>query len=57
MTGYLYIGVPVDRSSSTGRDADGTRVAKGTITNWSCDPATSGFSTTNDFILGLAASR
>ena len=52
MTGYLYIGVPVDRSSSTGRDADGTRVAKGTITNWSCDPATSGFSTTNDFILG-----
>jgi RHS repeat-associated protein len=39
MTGYLY-------------DADGTRVAKGTITNWSCDPATSGFSTTNDYILG-----
>jgi RHS repeat-associated protein len=39
MTGYLY-------------DADGTRVAKGKITNWSCDPATSGFSTTNDFILG-----
>jgi RHS repeat-associated protein len=39
MTGYLY-------------DANGTRVAKGTITNWSCDPATSGFSTTNDYILG-----
>jgi RHS repeat-associated protein len=39
MTGYLY-------------DADGTRVAKGTITNWSCDPATSGLSTTNDYILG-----
>ena len=39
MTGYLY-------------DADGTRVAKGTITNWSCDPATSGFSTNNDYILG-----
>jgi RHS repeat-associated protein len=35
-----------------GRDADGTRVAKGTISTMSCDPATSGFSTTNDYILG-----
>jgi hypothetical protein len=39
MTGYLY-------------DADGTRVAKGTITAWSCDPALSGFKTTNDYVLG-----
>ena len=41
MTGYLY-------------DADGTRVAKGTITSWSCDPDTAGngFQTTADYILG-----
>ncbi len=51
-TGYLYDGVPVDRSSSTGRDADGTRVAKGRITAWSCDPAVNGFQTTSDYILG-----
>ena len=38
-TGYLY-------------DADGTRVAKGTITSWSCDPTLSGFKTTNDYLLG-----
>jgi len=40
MTGYLY-------------DADGTRVSKGTITTWSCDPATSGFKATSDSIVGL----
>jgi RHS repeat-associated protein len=39
MTGYIY-------------DASGARVAKGTITTWSCDPSTSGFQTTNDYILG-----
>ncbi len=39
MTGYLY-------------DADGTRVAKGAISVWSCDPTISGFVTTNDYILG-----
>jgi RHS repeat-associated protein len=40
MTGYLY-------------DADGTRVAKGTIQNMSsCDPAVNHFQTTNDYILG-----
>jgi RHS repeat-associated protein len=39
MTGYLY-------------DAGGTRVAKGTIAAWSCDPATSGFQATNDYVLG-----
>ncbi|MGD0941559.1 MAG: DUF4329 domain-containing protein [Terracidiphilus sp.] len=39
MIGYLY-------------DAGGTRVAKGTITAWSCDPGVNGFQTTNDYILG-----
>jgi hypothetical protein len=32
--------------------ADGTRVAKGSITTWSCDPAASGFQTINDYVLG-----
>jgi RHS repeat-associated protein len=45
MTGYLY-------------DADGIRVAKGTITSMSCDPSSNGFvSATNvnetDYILGV----
>jgi RHS repeat-associated protein len=44
MTGYLY-------------DADGTRVAKGNITAWSCDPTLSGFHTTNDYILGLGGEQ
>jgi len=39
MTGYLY-------------DADGIRVSKGAITDWSCNPTTSGYTTTNDYILG-----
>ena len=39
MTGYLY-------------DAGGTRVAKGSITAWSCDPAANGFTTINDYVLG-----
>jgi hypothetical protein len=43
-TGYLY-------------DADGTRVAKGTIRKWSCDPSTNGFTTTNDFVLGLGGEQ
>jgi RHS repeat-associated protein len=40
-TGYLY-------------DANGTRVAKGSISTWNCDPdtAANGFQTTNDYILG-----
>ena len=38
-TGYLY-------------DAEGTRVAKGSLTAWSCDPALNGFQTTNDYVLG-----
>jgi uncharacterized protein RhaS with RHS repeats len=43
-TGYLY-------------DADGTRVAKGAITSWSCDPSTNGFSTTSDYVLGLGGEQ
>jgi trimeric autotransporter adhesin len=39
LTGYLY-------------DADGIRVAKGTISTMSCDPTASGFSTTNSYVLG-----
>ena len=44
MTGYLY-------------DADGTRIAKGSISAWSCDPAQNGFQTTNDYILGLGGEQ
>jgi RHS repeat-associated protein len=39
MTGYLY-------------DAEGNRIAKGSITTMSCDPSANGFSSTNDFLLG-----
>jgi RHS repeat-associated protein len=39
LTGYIY-------------GADGQRVAKGSITAWSCDPTLSGFKTINDYILG-----
>lgn len=38
-TGYIY-------------GADGTRVAKGTITSWSCDPSVNGFTPVSDYILG-----
>ena len=40
MTGYVY-------------DAEGTRVAKGTLQNMnSCDPPVNGFQTTSDYVLG-----
>jgi RHS repeat-associated protein len=39
MTGYLY-------------DADGARVAKGTITTMSCDPTANGFQFTENYVLG-----
>jgi RHS repeat-associated protein len=39
LTGYIY-------------DAGGTRVSKGSINAWSCDPILSGFTTVNDYILG-----
>ncbi|MGA9129543.1 MAG: hypothetical protein WB425_15510, partial [Terracidiphilus sp.] len=38
-TGYIY-------------GPDGERVAKGTITSWSCSRTTNGFSTTENYILG-----
>lgn len=39
MTGYIY-------------NAEGQRVAKGSITAWSCDPFINGFATTSDYVLG-----
>jgi RHS repeat-associated protein len=39
LTGYVY-------------NPGGQRVSKGTITTWSCDPAISGFTATNDYVLG-----
>lgn len=33
-------------------DAAGDRVARGSITTWSYDPSTDGFSTTSDYIVG-----
>ena len=33
-------------------DADGTRVAKGSITTMSCDPTTNGFQFTENYVLG-----
>ena len=39
MTGYIY-------------DADGTRVAKGSITTLSCDPTANGFQITENYVLG-----
>jgi hypothetical protein len=44
LTGYLY-------------DAEGTRVAKGTISAWSCDPAISGFATNTDYVLGASGEQ
>jgi RHS repeat-associated protein len=37
MTGYIY-------------DADGERVAKGSISSWSCDPSANGFNTQSDYV-------
>ena len=65
LTGYFYDGVPVDRSSSTGRDADGTRVAKGNLAHFTCDfnpsdpyvastnQGFNGFTPTYSYVLGL----
>jgi len=39
MTGYMY-------------DADGIRVSKGTIQQWSCNPTTAQYATQTDYILG-----
>ena len=42
MTGYVY-------------NAEGMRVSKGSITSWSCNPATNGFSTINDYEIAVAS--
>jgi|GEM_PF-7128095 len=39
MTGYMY-------------DADGIRVSKGTIQQWSCNPTTAQYATQTDYIIG-----
>jgi len=39
LTGYLY-------------DAEGNRVAKGTISSWSCDPSANGFTPVNEYVIG-----
>ena len=39
MTEYIY-------------DAEGNRVAKGSITSWSCDTTVNGFTVTNSYVLG-----
>jgi RHS repeat-associated protein len=41
ITGYIY-------------GPDGTRVSKGTITSWSCDPSANGFTPSSDYILGTS---
>jgi RHS repeat-associated protein len=46
-----------DKIKRPADDADGTRVAKGTISKWSCDPSTNGFTTTNDYVLGLGGEQ
>ncbi|MBT9331496.1 RHS repeat-associated core domain-containing protein, partial [Paracidobacterium acidisoli] len=43
-TGYLY-------------DADGNRVAKGTITQWSCNMATNGFTLTASYVLDQSGNQ
>ncbi len=49
---YSSIGVSVDRARSTGRDAAGTRVARGRLSSFSCNFATNGYSTTTSWVLG-----
>jgi len=44
MTGYLY-------------DAEGNRVAKGSITSWSCNAATNGFQPTTEYITGAGGEQ
>jgi RHS repeat-associated protein len=44
LTGYIY-------------NAEGERVAKGSITAWSCDPTANGFKPMNDFIVGRSGEQ
>jgi RHS repeat-associated protein len=54
MTGCLCNAdrTPSRRPLAPPQVADGTRVAKGRISAWSCDPGVNGFQTTSDCILG-----
>jgi RHS repeat-associated protein len=54
MTGCLCNAdrTPSRRPLAPPQVADGTRVAKGSISAWSCDPGVNGFQTTSDYILG-----
>jgi RHS repeat-associated protein len=44
MTGYIY-------------NAEGQRVSKGSITQWSCDPSTNGFNAGTDYYIGPDGSQ
>jgi hypothetical protein len=44
LIGYIY-------------NAEGQRVAMGTISAWSCDPAVNGFRATNEYVLGLSGEQ
>ena len=44
LTGYVY-------------DAEGHRVGKGTLTSFSCNPSSNGFSATTGFVLGLSGEQ
>jgi hypothetical protein len=44
LTGYIY-------------NAEGQRVAKGSITAWSCDPTVNGFKPMNDYIVGRSGEQ
>lgn len=59
VTQYIFDGAPVDRSSSTGWDASGTRVAKGKLGSWpsSCSAPGSNFTLTNLYLLDGAGNQ
>jgi RHS repeat-associated protein len=44
LSGYIY-------------NAQGQRIAKGSITAWSCDPTVNGFKPMSDYVLGLSAEQ
>ena len=44
LTGYIY-------------NAEGERVSKGSITEWSCDPGVNGFKPLSDYIVGLSGEQ
>jgi RHS repeat-associated protein len=44
LTGYIY-------------NAEGERVSKGSITEWSCDPGVNGFKPLSDYVVGLSGEQ